>query len=111
MAIVNKTIYDQSSEQLIESIQSMLQTKNLTIKEQTNLLNYLCQNQDSMNYSRGNRNGSGGIEKNIGIYVGRRCKKQGMRWTHEGISNLLALRDKKLNQLWSETSKKYEAYR
>lgn len=89
----------------------MLQSKNLTIKEQTDLLTYISQNQDSMNYSVDNRNGSGGIEKNIGIHVGRRCKKQGMSWSHEGINNLLALRSNKLNQLWSETSKKYENYR
>lgn len=110
MDIINQTIYNQPSERLIETIHGMLQSKNLTIKEQTDLLNYLSQNQDSMNYSSDNRNGSGGIEKNIGIHVGRRCKKQGMCWSHEGINNLLALRSKKLNQLWSETSKKYETY-
>jgi hypothetical protein len=108
MEIINRTIYDQSSERLIETIQDMVQSKNLTTEEQTELLTYLSQNQDSLNYARENRNGSGGIEKNIGIHVGRRCKKQGMRWSHEGINNLLALRDKKLNLLWSETSKKYE---
>jgi len=111
MEIINQIVYDQSGESLIETIHSMLQTKNLTLKEQTDLLNYLSQNQDSMNYFRDNRNGSGGIEKNIGIHVGRRCKKQGMSWTHEGINNLLALRDKKLNRLWSETSKYYERIR
>lgn len=111
MDIINQTIYNQSSERLIETIHTMLQSKNLTIKEQTDLLTYISQNRDSMNYSREYRNGSGGIEKNIGIHVGRRCKKQGMSWSHEGINNLLALRSKKLNQLWSETSKKYENYR
>ena len=111
MDIVNQIIYNQSSERLIETIHTMLQSKNLTIKEQTDLLTYISQNRDSMNYSRENRNGSGGIEKNIGIHVGRRCKKQGMSWSHKGINNLLALRSKKLNQLWSETSKKYENYR
>ena len=111
MDIINQIIYNQSSERLIETIHTMLQSKNLTIKEQTDLLTYISQNRNSMNYSRENRNGSGGIEKNIGIHVGRRCKKQGMNWSHEGINNLLALRSKKLNQLWSETSKKYENYR
>jgi hypothetical protein len=108
MDIINQMIYNQSSELLIETIHTMLQSKNLTIKEQTDLLTYISQNRDSMNYSRENRNGSGGIEKNIGIHVGRRCKKQGMSWSHEGINNLLALRSKKLNQLWSDTSRKYK---
>ncbi|MDO9548455.1 MAG: hypothetical protein Q7J65_05795 [Candidatus Marinimicrobia bacterium] len=78
MDIITQTIYNQSSERLIETIHGMLQSKNLTIKEETDLLNYLSQNQDSINYSSDNRNGSGGIEKNIGIHIGRRCKKQGM---------------------------------
>jgi len=111
MGIVSQMIYDSSTEELIETIHTMLQSKELTFQEQTDLLTYLSQNQDSMNYSMDARNGSGGIEKNIGIHIGRRCKRQGMSWTHEGINNLLALRDKKLNQLWGETSKKYEHLR
>lgn len=108
MNLVNQVVYNQSSERLIETIHTMLQSKNLTLKEQTDLLSYLSQNQDSMNYSRENRNGSGGVEKNIGIHVGRRCKRQGMSWGHEGVNNLLALRNKKLNQLWNQTSRRYE---
>ncbi|MFA7564836.1 MAG: hypothetical protein WCZ01_07860, partial [Candidatus Neomarinimicrobiota bacterium] len=52
-----------------------------------------------------------GIEKNIGILVGRRFKRQGMSltairqvWSHEGANNLLALRAKKLNQIWQQES-------
>jgi hypothetical protein len=111
MDIINQIIYNQSSEKLIKTIHTMLWSKNLTIKEQTELLTYISQNRDSLNYSMENRNGSGGVEKNIGIHVGRRCKKQGMSWSCEGINNLLVLRSKKLNQLWSETSKEYEVYR
>jgi len=69
MDIINQNVYDQSSEGLIETIHNMLQSKNLIIKQQTDLPNYLTQNQDSLNYSRENRNGSGGIEKKIGIHV------------------------------------------
>jgi len=108
MDIVNQTIYNQSSERLIETIHSMLQSKNLTIKEQTDLLTYVSQNRDSMNYSREDCNGSAGIEKNIGIHIGRRCKRQSMSWNRKGINNLLALRSKKLNQMWDETSRKYK---
>lgn len=111
MDSLNQMVYHESPEKVIETISGMLSSKDLGIKEGTDLLHYLRQNQDSMNYGHDNRNGSGGIEKNIGIHVGRRCKKQGMSWSHEGINNLLALRSKKLNESWSETSNKYEYYR
>ena len=35
---------------------------------------------------------SGAMEKNIDVIIGRRFKKQGMRWTKEGASKLLKLR-------------------
>jgi len=111
MDILNQTVYHESSKEIIKTISELLQSKDLEIKEGTDLLHYLHQNRDSMNYSRDNRNGSGGIEKNIGIHVGRRCKKQGMSWSHNGINNLLALRGNNLNQQWSKTSVKYQHYR
>jgi hypothetical protein len=36
--------------------------------------------------------GSGGIERNIGILIARRMKRRGMGWTKRGASNLLAVR-------------------
>ena len=32
------------------------------------------------------------MEKNVDTVIGRRFKKQGMRWTTEGVNNLLKLR-------------------
>jgi len=107
MNSLEQVIYPASSQEIIAAITDMLQSKSAEIQEGTDLLHYLYQNQDSLNYSPDHRNGSGAIEKNIGIHVGRRCKKQGMSWSHEGINNLLALRSKKLNELWQEISKKY----
>jgi len=76
MDILNQAVYRESSEEIIALISKLIQSKDLEIKEGTDLLHYLHQNQDGMNYSRDNRNGSGGIEKNIGIHVGRRCKNK-----------------------------------
>jgi len=42
-------------------------------------------------------NGSGGIERNIGILVVHRMKRRGMSWTRRGAANLLAVRTKLLN--------------
>jgi hypothetical protein len=36
--------------------------------------------------------GSGGIERNIGILIARRMKRRGMGWTKHGASSLLAVR-------------------
>jgi hypothetical protein len=36
--------------------------------------------------------GSGGIERNIGILIARRMKRRGMGWTKRGASSLLAVR-------------------
>lgn len=43
--------------------------------------------------------GSGAIEKNIEIYIGRRFKKQGMHWSRNGGNRLLKLRVLKLEPL------------
>ncbi len=41
---------------------------------------------------------TGAMEKNIDIVIGRRFKKQGMRWTTEGVNNLLKLRILRYNK-------------
>jgi hypothetical protein len=41
--------------------------------------------------------GSGGIERNIGILIARRMKRRGMGWTRRGATNLLAVRTHFLN--------------
>ena len=43
-------------------------------------------------------NGSGGIERNIGILVTHRMKRKGMSWTKNGARNLLAVRTSMLNK-------------
>jgi len=47
--------------------------------------------------------GSGAMEKNIELMIGRRLKKGGMSWSREGANNLLKLRVKKqLPEDWEE---------
>lgn len=43
-------------------------------------------------------NGSGGIERNIGILVTHRMKRKGMSWTRRGAANLLAVRTRMQNR-------------
>jgi hypothetical protein len=45
--------------------------------------------------------GSGGIERQVGVVVGHRMKRQGMSWTRNGADNLLAVRTALLDRLES----------
>jgi hypothetical protein len=45
--------------------------------------------------------GSGAIERQIGVLVAQRMKKRGMSWTRAGASNLFAVRTDLLNRLWN----------
>ena len=45
--------------------------------------------------------GSGGIERQVGVVAGQRMKRQGMSWTRDGADNLLAVRTRLLNRLQS----------
>ncbi len=43
--------------------------------------------------------GSGGIERQIGVLVAQRMKRRGMSWTRRGAENLLAVRQELLDRL------------
>ena len=43
--------------------------------------------------------GSGGIERAIGVTLTQRMKRRGMSWTHRGAENLLAVREELLDRL------------
>lgn len=108
---LSQAVYYKTGEEIIRLVQNLCSQKNLSGKSVDELMQYLGNNQKAIEYPPGERHGSGGIEKNIGILVGRRFKRQGMSltairqvWSHEGANNLLALRAKKLNQIWQQES-------
>ncbi|MFQ6608727.1 MAG: hypothetical protein ACE5EE_09350 [Fidelibacterota bacterium] len=101
-SIAEDVLYEGDVEAFVDTLQSIVSCKDLTLEQQSDLLDYVLWNRDSLDYGKDQRNGSGAVEKNIGIHVGRRFKKQGMRWSREGANNLLALRTEKLNQLGRE---------
>ena len=56
-------------------------------QEINGLLEYLKNNKEGIHGSKDfeiNKIGSGAVEKNIEIIIGRRFKKQGMSWSKEG---------------------------
>jgi hypothetical protein len=101
---LSQAVYYETGEEIIRLVQNLCNKKNLSGKSVDELMQYLVNNRKAIDYPPGERHGSGGIEKNIGILVGRRFKRQGMSWSHEGANNLLALRAKKLNQIWQQES-------
>lgn len=59
---------------------------------------YLERNLDGIRYHDKGPIGSGVVEKAADIVVGRRMKRRGMSWSTEGANNLLALRNRYLNE-------------
>jgi len=79
-------LYEGDTEAFVDTLEVIVDGKDLPAEDKAELLSYVLGNSDSLNYGRGKRNGSGAVEKNIGIHVGRRFKKQGMRWSKEGAN-------------------------
>jgi hypothetical protein len=49
-------------------------------------------------------NGSGGVEKNIEIFIGRRFKKIGAHWSKKGAGRLMKLK------VWKEDKETWEKF-
>ncbi|HAL62140.1 MAG TPA: hypothetical protein DCP08_07015 [Chloroflexi bacterium] len=89
-----------------EEHRRLLRLRRMMIREEDEkldeLLDYLEENWEGLYGSWGLRGkvkaqevlvvGSGAVEKNIEIVIGRRFKKRGMSWSREGANNLLKLR-------------------
>ena len=69
-------------------------------------LKYFGDNRARMDYARFRRRGlpigTGAVEGACKFVVQSRFKKPGARWSHEGLSNMLALKIMKLNNRWTE---------
>jgi hypothetical protein len=65
---------------------------------------YLERNLDGIRYHDKGPIGSGVVEKAADIVVGRRMKRRGMSWSREGANNLLALRNRYLNEAFDRRS-------
>lgn len=99
-SVLRTVLLEGDRQTFTDTLEVILLDKGLDDEKRKKVLNYVRNNQDSLDYGPEKRNGSGAIEKNIGIHVGRRLKRQGMSWSPDGAYNLVALRTKKLNMLW-----------
>jgi hypothetical protein len=89
-----------------EEHRRLLRLRRMTVREEAEkvdeLLDYLEDNWEGLYGSWSLRGkvkaqevlvvGSGAVEKNIELMIGRRFKKRGMSWSREGANNLLKLR-------------------
>jgi len=60
-------LYDGDMELFIDTLRSIVMEKNISKENQEDLLGYIEHNIGSMNYGESIRNGSGAVEKSLGI--------------------------------------------
>jgi len=77
-------------------------------KEKAKLLTYLNNNNYRMDYpkyrAKGLQIGSGAMEAAHRTLVQKRCKLSGQRWTPKGVTNIINLRNLKMNDTWNKLS-------
>jgi len=96
-----KYLYEGKADRIIETLATKYKALTKEKQEINGLLEYLKNNREGIYGSKGfeiNKIGSGAVEKNIEIIIGRRFKKQGMSWSKEGAQALLKLRVLKQNK-------------
>jgi hypothetical protein len=96
-----KYLYQGEANRIIETLATKYQVLARERQEISSLLEYLKSNKEGIYGSEDfkiNKVGSGAVEKNIEIIIGRRFKKQGMSWSKQGAQALLKLRILKQNK-------------
>ncbi len=94
-------LYQGKANRIIDTLAAKYRALTKERQEINNLLEYLKNNKEGIYGSKDfeiNKVGSGAVEKNIEIIIGRRFKKQGMSWSKEGAQALLKLRVLKQNK-------------
>ena len=96
-----KYLWQGKANRIIDTLTSKYRVLTKEKQEINNLLEYLKNNEEGIYGSKDfgiNKVGSGAVEKNVEIIIGRRFKKQGMSWSKEGAQALLKLRVLKQNK-------------
>jgi hypothetical protein len=96
-----KYLYEGKANRIIDILASKYKALTKERQQINNLLEYLKNNKEGIYGSKDfplHKVGSGAVEKNIEIIIGRRFKKQGMSWSKEGAQALLKLRVLKQNK-------------
>lgn len=86
-----KYLYEGRANRIIEVLATKYQALTKERQQINNLLEYLKNNKEGIYGSKDfeiSKVGSGAVEKNIEIIIGRRFKKQGMMWSKEGAHRL-----------------------
>ena len=90
---------------MVENIECKTEKKK---EEKEKLLVYVNNNVHRMEYpkyrEKGLQIGSGAIEAAHRTLVQKRCKLSGQRWTPKGVTNVISLRNLRMNNQWSRLS-------
>lgn len=95
----------QAAKKMVENIDC--KTKKKQEKKEA-LMGYLNNNIHRMDYpkyrEKGLQIGSGAIEAAHRTLVQKRCKLSGQRWTPKGVTNIISLRNLRMNNQWDRLS-------
>jgi hypothetical protein len=94
-------LYQGKANRIIDTLATKYRALTQERQEIHSLLEYLKNNKEGIYGSKElgiDKVGSGAVEKNIEIIIGRRFKKQGMSWSKQGAQALLKLRILKQNK-------------
>jgi len=109
LSLIKETLMQRGGEAtlaMVEQIECKTEKKK---EEKAKLLTYLNNNKYRMDYpvyrSKGLQIGSGAMEAAHRTLVQKRCKLSGQRWTPKGVTNIISLRNLKMNNQWDMLSK------
>ena len=95
----------QAALKMVENIECKTEKKK---EKKEKLLVYLNNNIHRMEYpkyrEKGLQIGSGAIEAAHRTLVQKRCKLSGQRWTPKGVTNVISLRNLRMNNQWDRLS-------
>jgi hypothetical protein len=106
---VKSTLLEKGGEHsisLVEKIECKTEKKK---EEKAKLMTYLNNNIYRMDYpkyrAKGLQIGSGAMEAAHRTLVQKRCKLSGQRWTPPGVTNIIGLRNLRMNNKWDKLTK------
>lgn len=102
---IHSKLIKEGGQEVIKEIEKITCTSKSKSEEKEKLLGYLSRNESRMNYpsylKQGLQIGSGAMEAAHRTLVQKRCKLSGQRWSQKGATNIISLRNLRMNNKWS----------
>ncbi len=102
---IHDVLLKEGGKQALEIIRKVECSSKAKVLEQDKLLNYLERKESRMDYplyiKKGLQIGSGAMKAAHRTLVQKRCKLSGQRWTINGATNIINLRNLNMNNRWT----------